>query len=165
MTKMTGKGMYLKAFAHAAEDMVAVTGVCPYRYLGCDDTYQGSKLEEFIKIYLPWCDRNSAIKVDGHCIIEAAEEDQLTAWKACWTKYWENEDRHMPPAWCKEPALEKVVRPQTKVDHGEGEVCPRCEDGALVRRESEHGPFWGCTNFPECHYTAQIKDENKPEQF
>lgn len=27
--------------------------------------------------------------------------------------------------------------------------CPLC-GGAMVRRRSAHGPFWGCRDFPKC---------------
>ena len=33
-------------------------------------------------------------------------------------------------------------------------VCPECETGALRIRRSKRGPFWGCTRYPECDYTA-----------
>lgn len=30
--------------------------------------------------------------------------------------------------------------------------CPKCE-GMLVRRVGKFGQFWGCSNFPNCHFT------------
>ena len=33
--------------------------------------------------------------------------------------------------------------------------CPRCGE-RLVRRNSKHGPFYGCTNYPACTYTHPI---------
>jgi DNA helicase IV len=33
------------------------------------------------------------------------------------------------------------------------EMCPRCADGWLVRRNSRHGAFTGCSNYPHCRYT------------
>ncbi len=39
----------------------------------------------------------------------------------------------------------------------EGEkICPRC-GRALVRRKGRFGSFWGCTGFPECRYTENIR--------
>lgn len=28
--------------------------------------------------------------------------------------------------------------------------CPNCGGHTILRRQGEHGPFWGCTNFPQC---------------
>ena len=36
----------------------------------------------------------------------------------------------------------------------EGEKCPRCKVGRLVLRTGTHGPFYGCSEFPACRYTA-----------
>jgi DNA helicase-4 len=33
------------------------------------------------------------------------------------------------------------------------EVCPRCGTGVLVNRESQHGPFQGCSTYPACNFT------------
>lgn len=30
--------------------------------------------------------------------------------------------------------------------------CPKC-NGMLVRRIGKFGQFWGCSNFPNCHFT------------
>jgi DNA topoisomerase-1 len=38
--------------------------------------------------------------------------------------------------------------------HLAGTVCPRCHKGHLEVRKSKFGPFYGCSNFPTCHYTA-----------
>ncbi len=32
--------------------------------------------------------------------------------------------------------------------------CPRC-NGVLVRRIGKFGQFWGCSNFPRCHFTKK----------
>jgi DNA topoisomerase-1 len=42
---------------------------------------------------------------------------------------------------------------------GEGEVCPRCNEGTLVSRRGRFGPFVGCSRYPECDY---IKKEGPP---
>ena len=34
--------------------------------------------------------------------------------------------------------------------------CPRC-GATLVRRNGPYGAFWGCSNYPRCHYTKSIK--------
>ena len=38
------------------------------------------------------------------------------------------------------------------------ETCPKCADGMLVERNSEYGPFFGCTNFAasKCKYTRKV---------
>ena len=30
--------------------------------------------------------------------------------------------------------------------------CPKC-NGMLMRRLGKFGKFWGCSNFPNCHFT------------
>ena len=40
-----------------------------------------------------------------------------------------------------------------------GEVCPNC-GGELVIRQGRYGKFISCSNYPKCHYTANLaKDE------
>ena len=34
-------------------------------------------------------------------------------------------------------------------------VCPRC-GGNLVKRNGKTGEFYGCSNFPKCHYMKSI---------
>lgn len=34
--------------------------------------------------------------------------------------------------------------------------CPKC-GSTLVRRKGPYGAFWGCSNYPRCHYTKSIK--------
>jgi DNA helicase-4 len=38
------------------------------------------------------------------------------------------------------------------------EKCPRCGRGRLQVRESKHGPFFGCSEYPACTYT---RDANR----
>lgn len=38
-------------------------------------------------------------------------------------------------------------------------TCPRC-GGNLKEKNGVHGKFIGCTNYPECNYTEDIKEEN-----
>ena len=40
--------------------------------------------------------------------------------------------------------------------------CPRCHQGALIRRHGKNGDFWGCTNFPRCRLTCNDKN-GKPD--
>lgn len=35
-------------------------------------------------------------------------------------------------------------------------VCPRCGKN-LIRREGKNGSFYGCSKYPECRYTENIK--------
>lgn len=34
-------------------------------------------------------------------------------------------------------------------------VCPRC-GGEMIKRTGKNGEFYGCRNYPKCHYTKQI---------
>lgn len=43
----------------------------------------------------------------------------------------------------------KVLETQEKIAEG---ICPRC-GGKLVLREGKYGAFYGCSNYPKCHYT------------
>ena len=36
-------------------------------------------------------------------------------------------------------------------------ICPKC-GGNLVERESRHGSFLGCSNYPKCKFTTPIKE-------
>ena len=38
----------------------------------------------------------------------------------------------------------------------ETERCPLC-GGYLVRRKGKYGEFYGCSNYPKCHYTKKIE--------
>ena len=44
-----------------------------------------------------------------------------------------------------------------------GRHCPSCRRGYLVARTSRFGPFFGCSNFPYCEYTANQKDQTGPQ--
>ncbi len=41
------------------------------------------------------------------------------------------------------------------------EPCPACDDGYLVLRSSKHGPFYGCSNYPECNF-VQRRSQRRP---
>lgn len=40
--------------------------------------------------------------------------------------------------------------------------CPRCSSGRLVERRSSHGPFFGCSNYPVCRFTAGVAADGSP---
>jgi DNA helicase IV len=40
------------------------------------------------------------------------------------------------------------------------ELCPTCGEGFLVMRKGKFGPFMGCSNFPSCKHTHNLK--NRP---
>lgn len=46
------------------------------------------------------------------------------------------------------------VRKQKKRE--KSSLCPRC-GGSLVLRKGQHGKFYGCSNFPKCRYSRNIK--------
>ncbi|WP_198320953.1 topoisomerase DNA-binding C4 zinc finger domain-containing protein [Azohydromonas aeria] len=37
-----------------------------------------------------------------------------------------------------------------------GEPCPRCATGCLRHRASRHGPFLGCSSYPQCRFTRDL---------
>lgn len=42
-------------------------------------------------------------------------------------------------------------------DAPENKICPRC-GGTLVLRNGKNGQFYGCSSFPKCRYTNNIKE-------
>lgn len=44
----------------------------------------------------------------------------------------------------------------TLFSHKQEEHCPKC-GGELVIRSGVHGPFQGCSNYPECDYIRPLK--------
>lgn len=36
--------------------------------------------------------------------------------------------------------------------------CPDCQQGTLVARTGKHGKFIGCTNYPKCRHTENVKN-------
>ncbi|HPI41715.1 MAG TPA: topoisomerase DNA-binding C4 zinc finger domain-containing protein, partial [Pseudobdellovibrionaceae bacterium] len=40
-----------------------------------------------------------------------------------------------------------------------GEKCPSCKEGNLVIRMGKFGKFVSCSRFPECKYTAPLKEK------
>ncbi len=43
-------------------------------------------------------------------------------------------------------------------DGSEPRSCPSCDDGRLGLKVGRHGPFIGCSNYPECKYTRRLTD-------
>ncbi len=37
----------------------------------------------------------------------------------------------------------------------ENMICPEC-GGTLIKRDGKYGPFYGCSNYPKCHYVKKI---------
>jgi hypothetical protein len=37
-------------------------------------------------------------------------------------------------------------------------LCPKCE-GKLVKRTGQYGEFYGCSNYPQCKYTAKLEQD------
>ena len=42
----------------------------------------------------------------------------------------------------------------------ENEICPRC-NSKLIKRTGKNGTFYGCSNFPKCHYTKNIEEKQE----
>lgn len=42
--------------------------------------------------------------------------------------------------------------------HQDVEKCPKCSVGMLKKRKGKFGDFWGCSKYPNCHYTANCDD-------
>ncbi len=41
----------------------------------------------------------------------------------------------------------------------EGDDCPHCEFGKIVKKASKYGEFYACDQFPHCAFTQHIKTE------
>lgn len=48
---------------------------------------------------------------------------------------------------------DRIAENEAKIDNG---ICPHC-GGKLVARNGKYGPFYGCSNYPKCRFTADIK--------
>ncbi|MBS28578.1 MAG: DNA topoisomerase I [Alphaproteobacteria bacterium] len=56
-------------------------------------------------------------------------------------------------------ALDEELGPHffpTREDGTDARVCPACSEGRLGLRIGKHGPFVGCSNYPECKYTRKL---------
>jgi len=54
-----------------------------------------------------------------------------------------------------------LYSPRESRSQADDDLCPRClEKGLeskLVQRMGRYGPFWGCSSFPKCRYTKDIR--------
>ena len=56
-------------------------------------------------------------------------------------------------------ALDEELGPHffpTREDGSNARVCPACNEGRLGLRIGKHGPFVGCSGYPECKYTRKL---------
>lgn len=63
---------------------------------------------------------------------------------------------------CSKKAAEEATRrleEQKAQNVVAGNACPLCA-GKVVKRTGRYGEFWGCSNYPKCHFTAKIKQFN-----
>lgn len=51
----------------------------------------------------------------------------------------------------------QVREANSKTEHS----CPKCEKD-LVKKHSRFGPFYGCSGYPDCKYTAQLGKDGVP---
>lgn len=42
-------------------------------------------------------------------------------------------------------------------------TCPKCDE-ALTKKHSSWGPFFGCSGYPKCKFTAQIGPKGEPQE-
>lgn len=54
-------------------------------------------------------------------------------------------------------ASSAVAAPEPSPGTGEPQYCPQC-GSPLRKREGKFGAFWGCSHFPECRYTLDIRE-------
>lgn len=52
--------------------------------------------------------------------------------------------------------LTKLVKNSLSISMAgeEAERCPECGQGRLIKRNGKYGPFYGCSDYPKCRYTA-----------
>lgn len=51
-------------------------------------------------------------------------------------------------------------KPKPAIDEAAPD-CPDCDTGKLVERNGKKGVFLGCSNFPKCKHTAEVKGKSK----
>ena len=59
--------------------------------------------------------------------------------------------------------LNELLGPHIFPDAGDGRdprACPTCADGRMSLKLGKFGAFIGCSNYPTCRYTRQMKDAN-----
>ncbi|MEE8173089.1 MAG: topoisomerase C-terminal repeat-containing protein, partial [Alphaproteobacteria bacterium] len=60
--------------------------------------------------------------------------------------------------------LDKTLAPHlfpVSEDGKDPRVCPSCDDGRLNLKLGKHGPFIGCTNYPECRHTRPLNGDGE----
>ncbi|MDJ0625303.1 MAG: type I DNA topoisomerase [Candidatus Caenarcaniphilales bacterium] len=62
-------------------------------------------------------------------------------------------------------ALGEHFFPKSEDENKDPRKCPKCEDGKLGLRLGKYGAFIGCSNYPDCKFTKQLKvsDGNNDE--
>lgn len=53
----------------------------------------------------------------------------------------------------KEEHVQNIRQTQANINK---RICPRC-GGELVFRNGKNGPFYGCSNYPKCKFTKNIR--------
>ena len=54
-------------------------------------------------------------------------------------------------------AVNELLAPHLYGDLGRDRACPRCAEGQLSLKGGRFGFFVGCSNYPECRYTRELK--------
>jgi ssDNA-binding Zn-finger/Zn-ribbon topoisomerase 1 len=54
----------------------------------------------------------------------------------------------------KDKHIKNINEIQFKISNN---ICPRC-GGKLIVRNGRNGNFYGCSNYPKCKFTKNIKD-------
>ena len=65
-----------------------------------------------------------------------------------------------PPQRMSPFVIELLRDPNVLVDGAQGEpveVCAKCNKGVMVERQGKFGPFLGCSNFPPCTNTRNLR--------
>jgi DNA topoisomerase-1 len=88
-------------------------------------------------------------------------------WKALLREFWRdflaavNETKELRVAQVLD-TLNEVLGPHifpAKADGGDPRLCPLCGQGQLSLKTSRYGAFIGCSNYPECKFTRQLKTD------
>jgi restriction system protein len=53
--------------------------------------------------------------------------------------------------------IEYIKNRNIKVPEIDYQKCPKCR-GVLVQRKGKYGDFMGCSNYPKCRYTKEVKN-------
>jgi DNA helicase-4 len=81
--------------------------------------------------------------------------------------------RHASSAFLKELVNDNTMRSKVSDEQNPGETtvsgkgkaltlietCPECRQGTLCKRSSKFGEFFGCSNYPSCKYTRDVKKQ------